>query len=51
MRLGFWGGMFAGFLAGSFITAFLGPSTAYRAGKKLYKMSRGLRKAKKSGVK
>lgn len=44
MRLSFLGGLFAGFLAGTFITTLLGPSSAFRAGKKLYKISRGLKK-------
>jgi hypothetical protein len=44
MRPGFFGGLFAGFLAGTLITVILGPSSALRAGKKLYRISRGLKK-------
>ncbi|ADL07896.1 YtxH domain-containing protein [Thermosediminibacter oceani] len=44
MRSGFMGGLFAGILAGTLMTILFGPSSAVRAGKKLSKISRCLKK-------
>ncbi|TYP59895.1 hypothetical protein [Thermosediminibacter litoriperuensis] len=44
MRSGFMGGLFTGILAGALMAVLFGPSSAMRAGKKLFKISRGLKK-------
>ncbi|MCG0276389.1 MAG: hypothetical protein L5655_09585 [Thermosediminibacteraceae bacterium] len=51
MRPGFRKGLFAGFLAGALITAIFGPSSAMRAGKKLFKISGCLKKKRDSLIK